>query len=253
MTSRAFSRGLVPGGGSSYDALVAAVPDGAAAVLDVACGDGYLLARMAERCPGAALFGIDMSEAELAEARRRPALSGATLARERAQRLSLGDSAVDAVLSHLALMLMDDIDAVVAELARVLKPDGTLVFVVGGGQKIETGAWPLFGRVFRQGLQDEAATPIELGDPRVRSGNGIRDLLAADFDAIDVAPLPVTIDAPIDAVWDTLATTYGMPCLSDAGRERVEREFRRLAAEITHADGTIPFTLPLLRARCRRA
>lgn len=48
---------------SSYDLVVEGVPGDAIVVLDVGCGDGFLLERL--RAPGRSLIGVDMSDAEL--------------------------------------------------------------------------------------------------------------------------------------------------------------------------------------------
>lgn len=251
MTSRGFAGGRTPFGGSSYDALVDAIPDGAAAILDVACGDGFLLSLIRARAPRAQLFGIDMSDAELDHARRRPTLAGATLRCERAQQLSLADGAVDAIVSHLALMLMDDIEGVFAELARVLKPGGTLGLVVGSDVRVDHGAWRLFGNVFREVSEAEQASRVALGDPRTRTEAGLRELLGAAFESLELLELPVVLDGPVDDVWANVSSTYGMPCLSDDGRARVEERFRALAREIETPSGVIPFTLMLRLVSCR--
>jgi SAM-dependent methyltransferase len=106
---------------SSYDALAARVPADASSLLDLACGDGYLLERIAALLPGARLTGIDMSAAELAAAGSR--LQGrAALHEGRAQELPFADASFDAVTCHMAMMLMDDAPAVLAEVRRVLRP-----------------------------------------------------------------------------------------------------------------------------------
>lgn len=106
---------------SSYELLAAQVPADSKRVLDVACGDGVLLALIAARCPGARLAGIDMSAAELAAARTR--LGGqAELVECRAQQLPFADGTFDALTSHMALMLMDDMPVVLRELRRVGGP-----------------------------------------------------------------------------------------------------------------------------------
>ncbi|MFP2957491.1 methyltransferase domain-containing protein [Myxococcus sp. 1LA] len=58
---------------STYELLAAEVPQEGrpVTVLDLACGDGYLLELLALReAPRPRLVGLDMSESELAQARR---------------------------------------------------------------------------------------------------------------------------------------------------------------------------------------
>lgn len=100
-------------------------------VLDMACGDGYLLQLLADARPGQVFgIGIDLSRGELAAARRRLG-PGAALVRSRAQALPLPDAHVDLVLCHMALMLMDDLDRVLRETRRVLRRGGRFSFIVG--------------------------------------------------------------------------------------------------------------------------
>ena len=115
MAERAFA--------SSYECLLDAIPDDARSVLDLACGDGYLLSLLAARRPDLSLAGVDLSTGELEAAGRR--LRGrAVLQQGRAQELPLPDDSVDAVVCHMALMLMDDAPQVLAQVRRVLKAGG---------------------------------------------------------------------------------------------------------------------------------
>ena len=118
------------------DALAAAdVPDGSlpdtalpdGPVLDLACGDGLLLARL--QASGHTVLGADLSAGELAAARARLGQS-VPLHQARAQALPLASASIAAITCHMALMLMAQPSAVVAELARVLRPGGRLLAVV---------------------------------------------------------------------------------------------------------------------------
>src|SRR5262245_45424737 len=113
----ATSRALARGRPSPYERLASFVRPGQS-VLDLACGDGYLLDR--HRAAGAAtLAGLDLSAGELAAARER--LGGAaTLVQGRAQSMPFPDESFDLVTCHMALMLMRPVDEVVSEVRRVL-------------------------------------------------------------------------------------------------------------------------------------
>ena len=105
-------------GRTGYQVLAAEVA-GARRVLDLGCADGALLEVLA--AAGAEeLAGIDLADQELALARMRPALASADLRQGRAQELPFADNSFDAVVSHMALMLMYDVDRIAAEAARVL-------------------------------------------------------------------------------------------------------------------------------------
>ena len=113
---------------SSYHALasrLAAAPAGP--VLDLACGDGHLLALLGSTARKR--IGIDMSGGELRAAQARLG-DRVDLHQARAQALPLADASVAAVTCHMALMLMAEAPLVLAEINRVLQPGGRLLAVV---------------------------------------------------------------------------------------------------------------------------
>ena len=111
--------------------------------IDVGCGTGRLLASLHGAWPGMKLTGIDLSTPYLEEARR---LIGRTarvkLDEAAAEALPFGDSSLDLVVSSFLLHeLPKEIRAkVLAEMARVLKPDG-LVVIVDSLQKGDRPDW----------------------------------------------------------------------------------------------------------------
>lgn len=121
------SLGQDPGWRRFLVSRVAAVPG--ARVLDVATGTG-LVARELVRRRGVRVVGLDQSEAMLGEAVRRTRAAGLgeriRFVLGRAERLPFPDGAFDAVTFTYLLRYVDDPGATVAELARVLRPGGTL-------------------------------------------------------------------------------------------------------------------------------
>jgi SAM-dependent methyltransferase len=114
-----------PGGLDLTDRAVAlaALPRGAV-VLDVGCGCGVTVRHLRERY-GLAALGVDPSALLLASGRTRspelPVLRG------RSEHLPMAAASVDAVLLECVLSVVDDLDAALAEVARVLRPGGLLV------------------------------------------------------------------------------------------------------------------------------
>lgn len=94
-------------------------------VVDVACGTGRWLVRMAQR--GARVFGVDFCLEMLACARSKPGLAG-RLAAADARRLPFPDASADVVLFTLALGHIVPLREVIGELARLVKPGGRLLF-----------------------------------------------------------------------------------------------------------------------------
>jgi ubiquinone/menaquinone biosynthesis C-methylase UbiE len=103
-----------------------------ARLLDIACGTGAWLAEVKRNHPRLAVTGIDLSAPYLAVAKRRlAAWSRVALAEANAEALPLADASVDIVS---CVYLFHELprrarQAVAAEIRRVLKPGGRLIFV----------------------------------------------------------------------------------------------------------------------------
>lgn len=94
-------------------------------VLDAACGVGYgsaALGAVASR-----VLGVDRDAATIEYARSRYAGGNVEFAVMDIARLALQDASFDAVCAFEALEHVPDREAVLGELARVLRPEGTLV------------------------------------------------------------------------------------------------------------------------------
>ncbi|SES23276.1 Methyltransferase domain-containing protein [Lentzea xinjiangensis] len=100
-------------------------------VLDVGCGTGNLLRATGQRHPGVELTGVDPDLKMLARAERKLRRAGlrARLDRGFAQELTFPDGSFDRVFSSLMLHHLDTSskDEMLAEVRRVLRPDGLLV------------------------------------------------------------------------------------------------------------------------------
>jgi ubiquinone/menaquinone biosynthesis C-methylase UbiE len=98
-------------------------------VLDVACGTGIVTRTAAERVGGAGrVVGVDLNQAMLTVAER--VCQGVELHQGDVTALPFDDGIFDAVLCQMALMFFPDRPAAVAEMARVVKPTGTVVIMV---------------------------------------------------------------------------------------------------------------------------
>lgn len=99
-----------------------------AKILDAACGSGAFLKDLKAAFPRAAIAGLDLSEAYLAQARKR---TGAGGVKANVESLPFADSCLDAVTCvYLFHELPPRVRPIVAaSLARVIKPGGVLVLV----------------------------------------------------------------------------------------------------------------------------
>jgi SAM-dependent methyltransferase len=249
-TAQTLRAGRTGEGHSSYDLLARLVPPTAepVTIVDLACGDGYLLELLRDRgLPNARLIGIDMSEEELKAARARLGPDGAELLRERAQRLPLPDSSVDYLLSHMALMLMDDVDEVVREVGRVLKPGGVFCAVVGGEPPAH-GAYGAFHSTLREALAGRPQPPLALGDPRTQSAAGLRALFGPEAgfaEPVHVEDVLLHVDGPTEQVRQLLTATYWSSLLSAEEWAEVFRQVEPHLAALCREDGTVPCAMGL--------
>lgn len=106
-------------------AVIAHAPRGGA-VLDVGCGNGYLLFQLRERYQ--TLIGLEYSASRLAEAERNlGGLPFQGILGSAEQMDALADASVDCIVSADTIEHIPDVYAAAAELYRVLKPGGRLV------------------------------------------------------------------------------------------------------------------------------
>jgi demethylmenaquinone methyltransferase/2-methoxy-6-polyprenyl-1,4-benzoquinol methylase len=129
-------------------ALVDAVgADADDVVLDVATGTGLVAVELARRC-GCRVVGLDRSADMLTEASRRNGLIDG-LVNGRAERLPFADATFDHVTFTYLLRYVDDPEATVAELARVLKPGGRLASLEFGvpPSPLAFALWRLYTRL----------------------------------------------------------------------------------------------------------
>lgn len=235
---------------SSYHVLASLVEDSSVArvVVDLGCGDGYLLKLLADRdLRSSRLIGVDMSQHELDAARKRLP-DNVSLLRERAQSLSIETGTVDIVLSHMAIMLMGDADQVVAEVRRILRPGGVFAAIVGRefllGEAMNT-----LMEVFRPIARDNLA-PLAFGDRRTRDEAGWRELFGSAFNALTFEDVDVPWQTTPDALWHSLLETYDIDRLPDEARDELRTRLLAEFARLVQADGAIHtgFGLRLIRA-----
>ena len=117
-------------------------------ILDAGCGTGACLPGLRERYGKARIVALDIAEGMLRAARAR---QGWWQRRRRpivhvcgdVERLPLRDESVDLIFSNLTFQWCPDLPAVFAELRRVLRPGGLLLFTTFGPDTLHElrGSW----------------------------------------------------------------------------------------------------------------
>ncbi|HEX6042494.1 class I SAM-dependent methyltransferase [Longimicrobium sp.] len=108
-------------------AMLTLLPDAAGAhVLDAGCGDGWYAQQLMAR--GARVTAVDASARMVEHARRRLGPDADVRVADLAQPLDFADATFDGIVSALALEHVRDWDAAFAELRRILRPGGWILF-----------------------------------------------------------------------------------------------------------------------------
>ncbi|MEL6279989.1 MAG: class I SAM-dependent methyltransferase [Pseudomonadota bacterium] len=241
-------------GRTSYEWLADIVdPTRHKCVLDLACGSGLLL-EICERRFGdrVALIGVDMSADELALAKKRLPGGVAELRQGLAQDLNwLADGAVDAVLCHWALTLMDPVDQALSEACRIIRPGGVFAAIVDGDMAAAPQYAEIHEIVYGYALRAVAGyRDHDLGDPRVRDRRALAALAQQTFGAgwrVRVDPGMVRIEgSPRDLARKVSGFFYASFVLSGCGQAAMLDELEALFSDRAEG-GQACFTMPLSR------
>jgi SAM-dependent methyltransferase len=165
-------------------------PPPGALVLDVACGTGNVTLPLARL--GAITTGVDIAPNLLVQGRARAAAEGLEIQFDEgdAEALPYPDARFDYVFTMFGAMFAPRPALVAAELARVLKPGGTLAMANWNPASFS-------GAMFRVGSQHAppppgVAPPVQWGDEAI-----VRERLASGFIAIRTELIPIDFDLPM--------------------------------------------------------
>jgi demethylmenaquinone methyltransferase / 2-methoxy-6-polyprenyl-1,4-benzoquinol methylase len=132
--------------------LVSRIPAGATRVLDVASGTAAVAIELARRVPSREVTGADQSTEMLNTGRARVEEAGLSeridLREGRAESLPFADAEFDALTFTYLLRYVDDPAATMRELARVVRPGGTIAMLeFGVPSGISRLLWELYVRI----------------------------------------------------------------------------------------------------------
>lgn len=197
-------------GPDPFEAVVEAVVAGAPRrVLEVGCGMGEFAERLA-RASGADVLATDLSPrmVELTRARGIEALVAD------AQALPFGDAAFDCAVANAMLYHVEDLDAALRELARVLAPGGRLVaLTIGAGHMQEV--WDLV-----EFERPERPFSRENGEEHLRRDFG--QVERRDVDAFVVFPDEAAVHRYLESSFFSQALERPLPDVAAPFRASVE-------------------------------
>ncbi|HEX3502920.1 MAG TPA: methyltransferase domain-containing protein [Xanthobacteraceae bacterium] len=203
--------------------------------IDVGCGNGAFSEQLVERCAPAAVLGVDPSQGQIDFARQRPAARLAKFEIGNAMALPFADNSYDAATMALVIFFVPEPAKGVAEMARVVRPGGTVAAyawdVLGGGFPQE----PLRAELRTIGV--ESLNPPSVEASRIEV---MRDLWrGAGLEAVETREITVQRSfADFEDFWETTllgaSVAPTIAALSPADRVRVKQQVRtRVPADAT--------------------
>lgn len=213
-------------------------------VLDVACGTG-VFAREAARhvMPGGSVVGLDRNDGMLAVAARiAPSIQWQN---GLAEDLPFGDATFDAAACQYGLMFFEDRDRAVAEMRRVVRPDGRVTLAVWDKVEHSPGYAAMIGlldRLFGAEVADALRAPFALGEPA--SVEAILD--RAGIRHATLKTVPGTASFPSLAAWlhtDVRGWTLA-DMIDDDQYATLSREAGKELAPFVQSDGSVRFAAP---------
>ncbi|MGK2317433.1 class I SAM-dependent methyltransferase [Gordonia rhizosphera] len=219
-------------------------------VLDVGCGTGVLTRAALERVgPQGVVAGVDPNDGMLAVAARTS--PGAEIHAGAAENLPYPDDAFDRVLSQFALMFFQDRRAGVRQMARVVRPGGTLGVLTWAEVDTSPGyaaMVDLLRRLFGDGPADALLAPFCIGTPEL-----LRTELADVSGDVEIRRLDG--EARFPSVRDWVHTDIKGWTLRDLIDDEQYAALQAAAARelerFTEPDGTVRFAAPALAAIAR--
>ncbi len=211
-----------------------------AVVLDLGAGTGRITRELRRRYRRALVIALDIAPGMLREARRhqRPWARFARVCAD-ALRLPLADASVDVVFSSLMLQWCEPLEAALAEVRRVLRPEGFFAFSTFGPDTLHElrSAW---AQADGYNHVNHFIDVHEVGDALVRTG--------LSEPVLDVDRLTVSYADAIGLMRDLKAigahnATAGRP-RSLLGRSRLER--MQQAYEAHRREGQLPATYEII-------
>jgi len=175
-------------------------------ILDLGCGDGVLTAKIA--ATGATVVAVDAAPDMVAAARAKGldarVCPGQSLAFERE---------FDAVFSNAALHWMRPQEAVLAGVARALKPGGRFVAEMGGHNNTAAIMTAFRAVLAKRGVESLSLSPWYF--PSAAAYRGKLEAVGFSVEEIAIVPRPTPLEAGFAAWIDTFCDDFFAPLAPD--------------------------------------
>jgi ubiquinone/menaquinone biosynthesis C-methylase UbiE len=222
-------------GRTSYQVLADSMSEAEAPILDLACGDGYLLELLAN----GPHVGVDRSAAELELARRRLG-DAVPLVRSDATGLPVATRSMGGACCHYALMLLQPLETVLEELVRVLRPGAPFAAVIPASPNGGRNMWTVFRGVWQEVVAAHPVAIPPLQDDRVFDREQLAELLTdSGFVEFAFRSFSVSRQMTVDEIVKFLLLLYGPDLLPPDGRHDLVRGLELGLAELANEDGTV--------------
>lgn len=197
-------------------------------ILDLGCGDGALTAQIA--ATGATVVGVDAS-ADLLQAAKAQGLD----VRQMDGQALCFEAEFDGLLTNAALHWMPDAEAVVAGMARALKPGGRLVGEFGGHGNVAAIVTALLAALQAEGIDEADRHPWFFPTPDQYTGM----LEGAGFavEQIALIPRPTPLPTGIEGWLATFGNPFVDGLAEDVARRVLAHAIALLAPSLRDHQG----------------